>query len=131
LRLIREEGYTAKQAAEYAGCSPAAIQQWKAAAKAGKIQVTANGAGTAEPAAVKSGKKAKKSRRRRKGTTKTTVAVVSAVKPVITFDEFVHGYWSEYPKAMDVMRLPADIMPKAVEYVNNVLRYAYNRCCNQ
>ena len=127
LRLIRDEKYTAKEAAEYAGCSLAAIQQWKAAAKAGKIKVAANGAETAEPV-VKSVKKAKKTkRRRRKATTVSTVAITTVAKPMITFDEFVQGYWSEYPEAMDVMRLPVDIMPKAVEYVNNVLRYAYNR----
>ena len=126
LRLIREEKYTAKQAAEYAGCSLAAIQQWKAAAKSGKIKVAVNGAGAAEPA-VKSVKKARKTKRRRKGTTKKTVAVASAVKPVITFDEFVQSYWSKCDGASDILRLPADIMPKAVQYVNGVLRYAYNR----
>jgi len=126
LRLIREEKYTAKEAAEYAGCSLAAIQQWKVAAKAGKIKVATNGAESAEPA-VKSVKKTRKTRRRRKGTTVSTATTAPAVKPMITFNEFVQDYWSEYPSAMDVMRLPVNITPKAVEYVNNVLRYAYNQ----
>jgi transposase-like protein len=128
LRLIREEGYTQKQAAEFAGCSINAINDWKKAAKAGKIKVATNGAKTPEPAA-KSVKKAK--RKRRKGIKAKTVGTAPAVKPSITFDEFVQDYWSEYKGAGDVLRLPADIMPKAVQYVNNVLRYAYDRFCEQ
>jgi hypothetical protein len=123
LRLIREEGYTQKQAAEFAGCSINAINDWKKAA--GKIKVAVNGAGTAEPAA-KSVKKSKK-RRRRKGTAKAAVGTMPSGKATITFDEFVQKYWSEYKGASDVLRLPPDMMPKAVQYVNNVLRYAYDR----
>ena len=128
--MIRDEKYTAKQAAEYAGCSLAAIQQWKAAAKAGKIKIAANGAKTAEPV-VKSVKKSKKSKKRRKGTTKTTVVTAPVEKPIITFDEFVQDYWSECEGAADILRLPPDITPKAIEYVYNVLRYAYDRCCGE
>ena len=136
LRLIRDERYTAKQAAEYAGCSLNAIQNWKAEANAGKIKVVAKGTSnegdTAEPT-VKAVKKAKKTKRgRRKGVKKTTVATTApAVKPIITFDKFVQGFWSEYPEAMDIMRLPPDITPKAVQYINDVLRYAYNRFSGQ
>ena len=130
------EGYTAKQAAEYAGCSTFSIQQWKAAAKSGKMKTavkeTAEETEVAEPT-VKSVKKAKKAkrRRRRNGKTKAVVAAVSVEKPSITFDEFVQDYWSECPEAADVLRLPPDLMPKAVEYVNNVLRYTYDRLCEQ
>jgi transposase-like protein len=134
LRLIRDEGYTAKQAAEFAGCSLNAINDWKAAAKAGKIKVavksTTNGAKTAEPT-VKSVKKAKKTKRRRKGKKAATVVVAPADKPSITFDEFVQDYWKKCAGASDVLRLPADIMPKAVQHVNNVLRYAYNQFCEK
>ena len=134
LRLIREDGYTAKQAAEYAGCSINAIQQWKAAAKSGKKTVaakeTGNGADVVE-LAVKSVKKAKKSKRRRKGTKKTTVVATPAEQPSISFDEFVRGYWNECEGAGDVLRLPPDIMPQAVQYVNNVLRYAYDQFCGR
>lgn len=130
LRLILKDGYTAKQAAEYAGCSLAAIQQWKAAAKSGKTKAaakkTTTEADTAETA-VKSVRKVKKTKRRRKGVAKTAVATAPAVKPSITFDEFVQNYWSEYEGASDVLRLPADIMPKAVQYVNDVLRYAHEQ----
>jgi transposase-like protein len=129
LRLIRDEGWTAKQAAELSGCTVSAIQQWKAAAKAGKIKVaakkTVNGAGTAEPAA-KSVKKAKKKRGRRKGAA-ATAGAAPVTKPTITFDEFVQDYWKKCPGASDVLRLPPDITPKAIEYVYDVLRYAYGR----
>jgi transposase-like protein len=129
LRLIRDEGWTAKQAAELTGCSISAITLWKTEAKAGKFKVaakaTTNGTGTAEPA-VKSVKKGKKGKRRRKSTTKGTVATAPIAKPSITFDEFVQGYWKKCDGASDVLRLPPDIMPKAVQYVNNVLRYAYS-----
>jgi transposase-like protein len=112
LRLIREEGYTAKQAAEYAGCSTFSIQQWKAT----------------EPGA-KSAKKSK--RRKRKNVVKMTVGITPTEKPPITFDEFVQEYWNECEGASDVLRLPPDIMPKAVQYVNNVLQYAYDRFCER
>jgi len=129
------EGYTAKQAAEYAGCSTFSIQQWKAAAKSDKMKTavkeTAEETEVAEPT-VKSVKKAKKAkRRRRNGKTKAVVVAVSVEKPSISFDEFVQDYWSEHPEAADVLRLPPDLMPKAVEYVNNVLRYTYDRFCEQ
>jgi transposase-like protein len=128
LQMIRD-GYTQQQAADHVGCSTFSIQQWKKAeAKSGKSKVTVNetvnGADTAEPA-VKSVKKSKK-RRRRKGTTKATIAAPVG-KPTITFDEFVQDYWKEYKGASDALRLPADMMPKAVQYVNDVLRYAYDR----
>jgi hypothetical protein len=60
-------------------------------------------------------------------TTKIAVVAAPAGKPSITFDEFVHGYWKEYKEASDVLRLPPDMMAKAVQYVNDVLRYAYGR----
>jgi transposase-like protein len=124
LRLIREEGYTQKQAAEFAGCSINAINDWKKAA--GKTKVAANGADTVEPA-VKSVKKGKKTKRRRKGTTKAAVVATPVGKLSTTFDKFAQNYWSEHKGAMDIMRLPPDMMPKAVQYVNDVLQYAYGR----
>ena len=117
MRLIHEEGYTTKQAATQIGCSINAIQNWKAAAKtAGR--------------AAKPAKKARKiKRRRRKDVAKTTVGTVSVTKPPVTFDKFVQAYWNESPEATDILRLPPDLMPAAVQYVNNVLRYAYDRFC--
>jgi transposase-like protein len=124
LRLIRDESYTAKQAAEYAGCSVNAISLWKAEEKSGKIKVAASGADADKPT-VKSVKKSKKSKRRRSKRVKAST--VRTAPAGITFDEFVQEYWSKSGKASDILRLPADIMPKAIQYVNDVLRYAYNR----
>jgi transposase-like protein len=131
LQMLRD-GYTQQQAADHVGCSTFSIQQWKKAeAKAGKTKVavkeTVNGAGTAEPA-VKSVKKGRKGKRRRKkGVAVSAVGTVPSGKTPITFDEFVQGYWKKCEGASDVLRLPPDIMPKAVQYVNDVLRYAYER----
>ena len=133
MRLIFEENYTAKQAAETIGCSTFSIQQWKAAAKKnGKKSATKVVADTesAEPT-VKKVKKTKKASKKGKKVAKKTAQVVSAdvaaAKPLISFDEFAQGYWSECEGAADVLCLPPDIAPKAVEYVNNVLRYAYSQ----
>ena len=129
LRLI-SEGHTRKEVAAQIGCSTAALQLWKVEAKSGKIKVAAKDEAT-EPAA-KPVKKAKKMRRRRRrGLAKTTVATAPAVKPSIAFDKFVQDYWSEYPAATDIMRLSPDIMPKAVQYVNDVLKYAYDHLCGE
>ena len=125
LRLI-SEGHTRKEVAAQIGCSTAAIQLWKVEAKSGKIKAAAKSAESVKPAA-KSVKKAKKTKRRRKGVRKTTVATTPAAKPLITFDEFVQGYWSGCKGAMDIMRLPPDVTPKAIQYIHEVLRYAYNR----
>ena len=135
LRLVFEEGYTAKKAAEYAGCSTFSIQQWKAAAKKngnGKVKAakrTVEDTETAEPT-VKKVKKTKKAGKKSKKVTKKAAKVVSAnVAPccaaAVSFDEFVQGYWSECKGATAVLQLPPDLAPQAVEYVNNVLRFAY------
>ena len=135
MRLIFEENYTAKRAAETIGCSTFSIQQWKAAAKKnGKAKVakkTVEDTSSVEPT-VKKVKKTKKASKKGKKVAKKAAKVVSvdvaaANIPAISFDEFAQGYWSECEGAADVLCLPPDIAPKAVEYVNNVLRYAYSQ----
>jgi len=116
LRLILEEGYTAKQVADQMGCSVNSVQNWKA------TEPTAKSAKKG-----KKSRKAKKAKRQQKDVAVTTAGAVSAKKPLVSFDEFVQGYWSECAGAMDIMRLSPDITPQAVEHINNVLRYAYNR----
>jgi len=112
LRLLSEEGYTLQQAADKIGCNVNSIQNWRAAAKSGK---------------KKSGKRVKKLKRR----TKSASTTVHADTSHISFEEFVQGYWSKHKDAADVLQLPPDIAPKAVQYVNNVLRYAYDQLCGQ
>jgi len=109
IRLLFEEGYTIDQTAAQIGCSINSIQKWKAAAKAGR--------------------KIKKVRRRRRRRGVAAPAVTG--QPPFTFEEFVQNYWSEHTDAADVLRLPPDLAPKAVQYVNNVLRYAYEQLCGQ
>ena len=141
LRLIREDGYTAKQAADYAGCSINAISNWKAAAKkngngkAKSAKKIVEDTESAEPT-VKAVKKPKKAGKKSKKVTKKAAKVVSAnVAPccaaAVSFDEFVQGYWSECKGATAVLQLPPDLAPQAVEYVNNVLRYAYDQFCGE
>ena len=131
MRLIFEEKYTAKQVAETIGCSTFSIQQWKAAAKKngnGKAKAakrTVEDTETVEPT-VKKVKKTKKAGKKGKKVTKKAAQVVAAViAPAVSFDEFVQGYWSECKGATAVLQLPPDLAPQAVEYVNNVLRFAY------
>jgi len=119
VQLITQEGYTLKQAAEKMGCSVASLQNWKKAADAGGGKTS-----------VKATKK-RKARKKGKKTAKKAVIMAPVQKSSITFDEFAQNYWSEYSGAADVLRLPPDIAPKAVEYVNNVLRYAYDQFCEQ
>ena len=137
MRLVFEDGYTAKQAAEFAGCSTFTIQQWKAAAKkngngkAKSAKKTVEDTESAEPT-VKAVKKTKKASKKSKKVAKKAAKAVSAdVAPccasAVSFDEFVQGYWSECKGATAVLQLSPDLAPQAVEYVNNVLRYAYGK----
>ena len=103
LRLIAEENYTLQQAADHAGCSVASIQSWKAGTPSGKKR-------------KKSSKKLHKSKH----------AVKASAHSHDSFEEFVQEYWRKHKDAGDVLQLPPDIAPKAVQYVNNVLRYAYD-----
>ena len=106
IRLLSEEGYTLQQAADHIGCNVNSIQKWKTMAK--------------------SGKPGKKRRKKRTHAVKTAIA-----EPSQSFDEFVQDYWSGHKDAADVLQLPPDLAPKAVQYVNNVLRYAYDQLGGQ
>ena len=124
VRLLTDENYTLKRAASAVGCSVASLQNWKKAIEGGT---------TTEPTApsvkrVKKTRKTKKSKRRqRKGMTVSAVGTAPTGKSAITFDEFAQGYWSECAGAADILSLPPGITPQAIQYVNNVLRYAYDR----
>jgi len=144
MRLIFEGGFTSQQAADHIGCSVNAISNWRAAAKKnGKGKAKAankkvEDTESAEPTvkAVKKVKKTKKAGKKSKKVAKKAAKVVSAdVAPccaaAVSFDEFVQGYWSECKGATVVLQLSPDIAPQAVEYVNNVLRYAYNQLCGE
>ena len=103
IRLL-SEGYTMQQAADHIGCNVNSIQKWKAVSK----------------------KARKKSVKRKvKKVSKSTIVATG------TFDEFVQNYWREHADAAEVLQLPPDLAPKAVQYVNNVLRYAYDQLGGQ
>jgi len=143
MRLIFEGGFTSQQAADHIGCSVNAISNWRAAAKknGGKAKVakkTVEDTESAEPIvkAAKKVKKTKKAGKKGKKVAKKAAKVVSAdVAPccasAVSFDEFVQGYWSECKGATAVLQLSPDLAPQAVEYVNNVLRYAYDQFCGE
>ena len=45
----------------------------------------------------------------------------------VEFEEFVRGYWQEGTRAVDVLLLPPEIGPLVLNYVNEALKYAYER----
>jgi len=105
LQLLKD-GIPQKDIAAQIGCSIASLQSWKQQAKG------------------------KKSGKKKKAKSSKKVAAVDAECTCeccngIPFEDFVQGYWAKSPKAGEVMKLPPDMMPEAVKYVNNVLKYAY------
>lgn len=109
MRLIFEEKQTLEQAAATIGCSVGAIRQWKA--KHQKSKKPASGAKTQ-----------KTPRQQPQGNTTSTPK-----KSSIGFDEFARQYWQEGTRAVDVLLLPPEIGPKIVNYVNEALRYAFDK----
>ncbi|MCL2709465.1 MAG: helix-turn-helix domain-containing protein [Planctomycetaceae bacterium] len=114
LQLLKD-GHPQKEVAEQVGCSIASLQSWKQQAKGKK-----NG----KKKKAKSGKKVAAAVGADTGCTCECCACVS-------FDDFVRDYWAKCPKAGEVLTLPPDMMPEAVKYVNNVLKYAYNHLCGK
>ena len=112
LQLLKD-GYTQKEVADQMGCSVASLQLWKKAT---------------------GGKKKGKKKKATKSAKKATAASASECQCgcdcecccCVPFEEFVHGYWTKYPKAGEVLKLPPDMMPEAVKYINNVLKYAHD-----
>ena len=121
LRLIAEGTLTQKQVAAKIGCSINAIQQWKAKYK------EADGSTPSVP--KKATKRAKGKKRGKKAGRRIprNNETVTVIQSRTSFDEFVRNYWNNNPSAADVLLLPPDIAPEAVQYVNNVLRYAYEQ----
>jgi len=106
LQLLKD-GTPQKEVADQIGCSVASLQSWKQQAK-GK----------------KNGKK-KRAKSSKKVAVKADAECTCECCNCIPFEDFVQGYWTKNPKANEVMKLPPDMMPEAVKYVNNVLKYAY------
>jgi len=98
-----QSGATLKETATSYGCSVASLQGWRKASKKG------------------SKKRTKKVKRVAKATVERTELHWDK------FDEFAQGYWRESADTAMIFQLPPDLMPKAVEYVNSVLAYAYTK----
>jgi len=107
LRLLKD-GHTRKEVADQMGCSVASLQLWKRAT-GGK----------------KKGKK-KKTAKSVKKAAKVAGECNCECCCCVSFEEFAHGYWSKAPHAGEVLKLPPDMMPEAVKYINNVLKYAHD-----
>ena len=60
------------------------------------------------------------------GTPNEKAIVPKKVAPV-DFDNIVRGYWQEGTRAVDVLLLPPEIGPVVLRYVNEALKYAYER----
>ena len=112
LQLLKD-GHTRKEVADQMGCSVASLQLWKRAA-GGK----------------KSGKKKTKSKKKAAAVEAMAVCNCECCC-CVSFEDFVHDYWTQYPKASEVLSLPPDRIPEAVKYINNVLKYAYDNLCGE
>ena len=103
MRLIFDEKRPMKEVAAQIGCSVNSIQAWKK-------QYKVNESGASTPKKV----------------VRPKVPQVKATTP-ITYEEFVRDYWSSGSKAVDALLLPPEIGPEVVRYVNEALRFAFDR----
>jgi len=113
LQLLKD-GHSQKEIADQVGCSIASLQSWKRQAR-GK----------------KSGKKKKAKSSKKAAAVAAEAECTCECCHCVPFENFVHDYWTQYPKAGEVLKLPPDMMPEAVKYVNNVLKYAYDHLCGK
>ena len=107
LQLLKD-GHTQKEVSEQMGCSIASLQLWKRATEGKKKS------------------KKKKTAKLAKKTAKVAEECNCECCCCVSFEEFAHGYWSKAPHAGEVLKLPPDMMPEAVKYINNVLKYAHD-----
>jgi hypothetical protein len=111
LQLLKE-GLPQKEIAERIGCSIPSLQSWKKQA---------------------GGKKKKKVKLSKKKVAAkiTDAGCTCECCNCIPFEGFVRDYWTKNPNAGEVLKLPPDMMPEAVKYVNDVLKYAYDNLCGK
>ncbi|MCL2006001.1 MAG: transposase [Planctomycetaceae bacterium] len=108
MRLIYEEKWTAKDVALHFNCSANAVQNWKTQHK------------KAKPAVFEEFEKDEYD-------AEQDMVPVKTVKPVphVSFDAFVRAYWKE--RAVDVLLMEHAVSAEVTKYVNEALRYAYDR----
>jgi transposase len=112
LRLLKE-GLPQKEIAERIGCSIPSLQSWK------------------KQAGGKKKKKAKLSKKNAAAVKTTDAECTCECCNCVPFEDFVRDYWTKNPNAGEVLKLPPDMMPEAVKYVNDVLKYAYDNLCGK
>jgi len=113
LQLLKD-GHSQKEVADQIGCSIASLQSWKQQA-GGK----------------KNGKKKKAKSTQKVATVEVAEECTCECCSCVSFEDFVQDYWTKCPKASEVLKLPPNLMPEAVKYVNNVLKYAYDNLCGK
>ena len=109
MRLLSEENLSYQQIADQVGCSLTTIKNWKAAHQSKKPS------SKPVPNPVASQHLSK------------DIQHVAVKKTPIAFDDFVRNYWNQGTRAVDALLMPPDIGPKVVEYVNEALKYAYEK----
>jgi len=108
MRLLFEEKLTLKAVAAKIGCSVASLQTWKKHHIPAETEVSVPKKAVLPKVAQSQPKKA-------------------VVTPQITFDDFVRSYWKEGTKAVDVLLLPPEISQMVSRYVNEALRYGWEK----
>jgi len=111
LQLLKDS-ISQKEVAEQVGCSIASLQSWKK-----------------QTGGKKRGKKKKAKSSKKVAAVEAAAGCTCECCNCVSFDEFARGYWAEAPHAGEVLTLPPDMMPEAVKYINDVLKYAYDNLC--
>jgi len=110
MRLLREGELSYQQIADKIGCSITTIKNWKAMREQSKNTSSKQ---MPKPIAVLQKPKDEKPATKK--------------EPQIAYDDFVRGYWNGGTRAVDVLLLPPEIGPDIVRYVNEALKYAYEK----
>jgi transposase-like protein len=108
MRLIFEQHYTSVQVAAQLGCSVACLQKWK------KRYLEELDHKSSSPSAHVN-----------KNTSSNSIDTPNKIP--VNFDDFARNYWQEGTRAVDVLLLSPEIGPKVLNYVNEALRYAYEK----
>jgi transposase-like protein len=104
IRLMFEENLTTGQVAKQLGCSVECARQWKVK----HLQaIPLSRSASAKPSS------------------KQTARTAKAAS--VDFDEFARQYWQEGTRAVDVLLLHPEVGPDIVRYVNEALRYAFEK----
>jgi transposase-like protein len=108
IRLLTEEKLSAKKVAEQLGCSYNTVLSWHKSAFGTPP--------TGEPSASA-----------KVLVTPPSNSQPNKAVPEMDFDTFVRSFWNEGTRAVDVLLLPPEVGPKVINYVNEALKYAFDK----